>query len=101
MQQEAREGGARGLQEPAHAPPNSARVAGAPYSPGRKSLSQPSTRLFPTGFRYRMRPLPASTVAENGRPAAARPHTPRLPALIRTGATALPCADASDAADSP
>jgi Lipid A 3-O-deacylase (PagL) len=57
-------------------------VVGATYSPGRKSLSQPSTRLFTTGLRYRMRPLPASTVAENRRAGFAFPVN-----VIRLGYT--------------
>src|SRR5262245_24602401 len=40
-------------------------VMGATYSPGRKSFSQPSTRLYTMGFRYHMRPLPAPEVEEN------------------------------------
>ena len=32
---------------------------------GRQSFNQPSTRLFTTGLRYEMRPLPDSEVADN------------------------------------
>ena len=42
-------------------------VFGATYSPGRKSLSQPSTRLYTTGLRIHMRPLPEATVEDNRR----------------------------------
>ena len=38
-------------------------IFGATYSPGRKSLSQPSTRLYATGIRFHMRPLPAAAPA--------------------------------------
>ncbi len=65
-----------------HATANVDLVVGATYSPGRKSLSQPSTRLFTTGFRYRMRPLPASTVAENRRAGFAFPAN-----VVRLGYT--------------
>jgi hypothetical protein len=37
----------------------------ATYSPGRQSFHQPSTRLFTTGIRYEMRPLPEATVEAN------------------------------------
>ncbi len=47
-----------------HATPNTDVIFGATYSPGRKSLSQPSTRLYTTGIRYHMRPLPAAQVEE-------------------------------------
>jgi len=50
-----------------HATPNTDVMFGATYSPGRKAFSQPSTRLFTTGIRYQMRPLPAATVEENRR----------------------------------
>jgi hypothetical protein len=40
---------------------------GATYSPGRKSLAQPSTRLYMSGIRFHMRPLPAATVEDNRR----------------------------------
>ena len=39
-----------------HATPNTDLTLGATYSPGRKSFSQPSTRLFTGGIRYQMRP---------------------------------------------
>jgi opacity protein-like surface antigen len=48
-----------------HATPNIDVVLGATYSPGRKSFNQPSTRLFTTGIRYHMRPLPDSKVEAN------------------------------------
>jgi opacity protein-like surface antigen len=48
-----------------HATPNIDLTLGATYSPGRKSFSQPSTRLFTTGIRYEMRPLPAAEVEDN------------------------------------
>lgn len=48
-----------------HATPNTDVLLGATYSPGRKSFSQPSTRLFTTGIRYQMRPLPAAEVEDN------------------------------------
>jgi hypothetical protein len=50
-----------------HATRNADIVFGATYSPGRKSLSQPSTRLYTTGLRIHMRPLPAATVEDNRR----------------------------------
>jgi hypothetical protein len=50
-----------------HATPKIDVMFGATYSPGRKSLSQPSTRLYTTGIRFHMRPLPAATVEENQR----------------------------------
>ena len=50
-----------------HATRNADVIFGATYSPGRKSLSQPSTRLYTTGLRIHMRPLPAATVEENRR----------------------------------
>ena len=50
-----------------HANPNVDVVFGATYSPGREAFNQPSTRLFTTGFRYWMRPLPESVVAEKRR----------------------------------
>jgi hypothetical protein len=49
------------------ATPNIDFMLGATYSPGRKSFNQPSTRLFTTGMRYQMRPLPAAVVEENKR----------------------------------
>ena len=42
-------------------------ILGATYSPGRKAFDQPSTRLFTTGMRYVMRPLPAARVERNRR----------------------------------
>jgi opacity protein-like surface antigen len=48
-----------------HATPNTDLTLGATYSPGRKSFSQPSTRLFTAGIRYQMRPLPDATVEDN------------------------------------
>ena len=50
-----------------HATRNADIIFGATYSPGRKSFSQPSTRLYTTGLRIHMRPLPAATVEENRR----------------------------------
>lgn len=50
-----------------HATPKFDFMLGATYSPGRKSLTQPSTRLYTAGIRYHMRPLPAATVEENRR----------------------------------
>jgi opacity protein-like surface antigen len=38
-----------------HVTPNLDLTFGATYSPGRKSFSQPSTRLFTTGLRYALR----------------------------------------------
>jgi len=40
-------------------------MLGATYSPGRVSFAQPSTRLFTSGIRYRMKPLPAAEVEDN------------------------------------
>jgi hypothetical protein len=48
-----------------HATPNIDVTFGATYSPGRKSFDQPSTRLFTTGLRYHIRPLPAAQVEAN------------------------------------
>jgi opacity protein-like surface antigen len=48
-----------------HATSNTDITLGATYSPGRKSFSQPSTRLFTVGIRHEMRPLPAAEVEEN------------------------------------
>ena len=48
-----------------HATRNMDLLLGATYSPGRKSFDQPSTRLFTTGIRYQMRPLPAAQVEAN------------------------------------
>ncbi len=48
-----------------HATPTMDVMLGATYSPGRKSFQQPSTRLFTTGLRYHMRPVPASDVTAN------------------------------------
>jgi hypothetical protein len=48
-----------------HATPNASIVFGATYSPGRQSFNQPSTRLFTTGLRYEMRPLPDAEVTDN------------------------------------
>src|SRR5207249_1729121 len=50
-----------------HATPNIDVTFGATYSPGRKSFSQPSTRLYTTGLRYHMHPLPAARVEDNRR----------------------------------
>ena len=47
-----------------HATPKIDVLFGATYSPGRKSFSQPSTRLYTTGIRFHMRPLPAATVED-------------------------------------
>jgi hypothetical protein len=40
---------------------------GATYSPGRKSFAQPSTRLYTSGFRFHMNPLPPAVVERNRR----------------------------------
>jgi Lipid A 3-O-deacylase (PagL) len=50
-----------------HATRNADVIFGATYSPGRKSLNQPSTRLYTTGLRIHMRPLPEATVEDNRR----------------------------------
>ena len=50
-----------------HVTRNADIIFGATYSPGRKSLSQPSTRLYTTGLRIHMRPLPEATVEDNRR----------------------------------
>ena len=42
-------------------------LLGFTYSPGRKSFSQPSTRLYTLGFRYQMQPLAPAKVEENRR----------------------------------
>jgi hypothetical protein len=55
---------------------------GATYSPGRESFHQPSTRLFTTGIRYRMLPLPAAEVEDNRRAGFAFPAN-----VIRVGFT--------------
>jgi hypothetical protein len=47
-----------------HMTPNLDLTFGATYSPGRKSFSQPSTRLFTTGLRYEMRPLTDAEVQD-------------------------------------
>ena len=48
-----------------HATPNIDLMLGATYSPGRQSFQQPSTRLYTTGLRYTMHPLPAAQVEES------------------------------------
>jgi Lipid A 3-O-deacylase (PagL) len=48
-----------------HATRNVDVLVNATYAPGRASLDQPSTRLFSTGLRYHMRPLPEAEVEEN------------------------------------
>jgi lipid A 3-O-deacylase PagL len=48
-----------------HATPNVDWLVSATYSPGRKSFNQPSTRLYTSGIRYEMHPLPAATVQAN------------------------------------
>ena len=48
-----------------HATPNIDVMFGATYSPGRKAFTQPSTRLFTSGLRYRMRSLPAAVAEDN------------------------------------
>jgi hypothetical protein len=48
-----------------HATRNMDLMIGATYSPGRRSFNQPSTRMYTTGLRYHMRPLPQATVDEN------------------------------------
>ncbi|MDE3156816.1 MAG: acyloxyacyl hydrolase [Acidobacteriota bacterium] len=45
-----------------HLTPNVDLLLSATYSPGRRGLDQPSTRLFTTGFRYHMLPLSAAKV---------------------------------------
>lgn len=50
-----------------HATPNVDVMFGATYLPGRKSFSQPSTRLYSSGIRLHMRPLPAAEVEANRR----------------------------------
>jgi len=42
-------------------------VVGATYSPRRQQFRQPPTRLFTTGIRYNLRPLPAAQVEDNRR----------------------------------
>ncbi|MEO8256452.1 MAG: acyloxyacyl hydrolase [Acidobacteriota bacterium] len=66
-----------------HATPKIDVMFGATYSPGRKSLSQPSTRLYTSGIRFHMRPLPASTVENNRRAGFAFPRS-----VVRLGYTA-------------
>jgi hypothetical protein len=51
-----------------HMTPTIDLTAGVIYSAGRKAFAQPSTRLFTSGLRYRMRPVP-SDVAERNREA--------------------------------
>ncbi len=65
-----------------HATPNIDVILGATYSPGRKSLSQPSTRLYTTGIRYHMRPLPAAQVEDSRRSEFAFPEN-----VVRLGYT--------------
>ena len=65
-----------------HAKPNIDVIFGATYSPGRKSLIQPSTRLYMSGIRYHMRPLPAATVEDNRRAGFAFPTS-----VVRLGYT--------------
>jgi hypothetical protein len=65
-----------------HATPTIDLIFGATYSPGRKSLSQPSTRLYQSGIRYIMRALPAATVEENRRAGFAFPEN-----VVRLGYT--------------
>jgi len=65
-----------------HATPKVDILFGATYSPGRKSLSQPSTRLYTTGIRFHMRPLPAATVETNRRAGFAFPRS-----VVRLGYT--------------
>ncbi len=48
-----------------HMTPNIDWMFGATYSPGRQEFEQPSTRLYTTGIRYHMRPLPEEEVAAN------------------------------------
>ena len=48
-----------------HATPNVDIMFGATYSPSRKSFAQPSTRLFTSGLRYHMRPIPDAEVEDN------------------------------------
>ena len=47
--------------------PNIDLVVGATYSPGRRSFSQPSTRLYTSGLRYQIRRVPPAQVEENRR----------------------------------
>ena len=65
-----------------HATPAIDVIFGATYSPGRKGLNQPSTRLYTMGVRYIMRALPAATVEENRRAGFAFPEN-----LVRLGYT--------------
>jgi lipid A 3-O-deacylase PagL len=65
-----------------HATPNIDFMFGATYSPGRKSLIQPSTRLYMSGIRYHMRPLPAAKVEDNRRAGFAFPTN-----VVRLGYT--------------
>jgi opacity protein-like surface antigen len=65
-----------------HATPTIDVIFGATYSPGRKSLTQPSTRLYTTGIRYNMRALSAATVEENRRSGFAFPEN-----VVRLGYT--------------
>jgi hypothetical protein len=65
-----------------HATRNADVIFGATYSPGRKSLNQPSTRLYTTGLRIHMRPLPQATVDENRRAGFAFPRS-----VVRLGYT--------------
>ena len=50
-----------------HATPEIDLLFGATYSPGRKSFDQPSTRLYTSGLRLNMKPLPAAIVERNRR----------------------------------
>jgi hypothetical protein len=65
-----------------HATPSTDVTFGATYSPGRKSFSQPSTRLFTTGIRYQMRALPAAKVEDTRRAGFAFPAN-----VVRLGYT--------------
>lgn len=65
-----------------HASPNMDVMFGATYSPGRNSFNQPSTRLFTTGLRYHMHPLPDAQVDDAKRGGYAFPLV-----LMRVGYT--------------
>ncbi len=45
--------------------PNTDVVFAATYSPGRQSFDQPSMRMYTTGLRYHLRPVPAADVVTN------------------------------------
>jgi hypothetical protein len=65
-----------------HATQNFDLMLGATYSPGRKAFNQPSTRLFTSGIRYRIRSLPSDEVDDNRDPGYAFPAN-----VVRVGYT--------------